>query len=374
MWSTYRAVVFSALARQARTRALDLHVYQIAETEVGRGLLSPVDASRHDYPMTCLFPGAYSDTPVWTRVGALARHALTTRADTVVLAGYDRPEYIIQAVLLWLRGIPRAVFCDSTAFDQQRTWRKTIVKRAVLRLFSSVFCYGRRSGDYMAGLGVARARLVTDCQAAALPLDYDASAIPAARIRAAPKGDHPLFLYVGRLSSEKQVDVLLTAFASVRAALPEARLRIVGGGPLEASLQSLAATLGCEASVEFTGGQSGQALYANYLEATALILPGRSEPWGLVVNEALHHGCPVIVSNRCGCVPELVEDSVCGLVVEAGDVAGLSAAMFQAATRWQDREAVAMACLARVGPFTPLGAARNIVDRIERLLQEKHVP
>lgn len=221
---------------------------------------------------------------------------------------------------------------------------------------------------------MARARLVTDCQAAALPLDYDASVIPAARVRAAPEGDHPLFLYVGRLSSEKQVDMLLTAFASVHAALPEARLRIVDGGPLEASLQSLAATLGCEASVEFTGGQSGQALYANYLEATALILPSRSEPWGLVVNEALHHGCPVIVSNRCGCVPELVEDSVCGLVVEAGDVAGLSAAMFQAATRWQDREAVAMACLARVGPFTPLGAARNIVDRIERLLQEKHVP
>lgn len=172
MWSTYKAVVFSALARQAQTRALDLHVYQIAETEVGRGVLSPVDASRHDYPMTCLFPGAYSDTPVWTRVGALARHALTTRADTVVLAGYDRPEYIIQAVVLWLRGIPRGGFLRFYRFrsatnlaqdDRQASRAPPVFVRLLLwppvrGLYGRIGCGPGAPGDRLPGRG-APARL-----------------------------------------------------------------------------------------------------------------------------------------------------------------------------------------------------------------------
>ncbi|MFY0104327.1 glycosyltransferase, partial [Acinetobacter baumannii] len=63
--------------------------------------------------------------------------------------------------------------------------------------------------------------------------------------------------------------------------------------------------------------------------ATALILPSLREPWGLVVNEALAFGCPVVVSDLCGCVPELVLPRVSGVVFDPHDVPGLAARLVE---------------------------------------------
>ena len=368
LWSNYKAGVFSQMQVQCAQRGIDLSVIQIAETDKDRVGLSQVDLSRHNYPMTLLFKGAYSAVPTWKLIWAAARRAATSDADIVVLAGYHRPEFIAQAFILWLRGKPRAVFCDSTAFDRPHVWWKNIAKRVSFWLCDYVFCYGGRARAYVCSLGVPLNKTVVRCQAAALPDDYDAQSVPARRVAEAPADGAAVFLYVGRLSPEKRLDVLIRAFAGVRDALPGAKLRMVGNGPQRAELEALAEALGCAGAVVFTGGQSGGQLYANYAEATALVLPSHSEPWGLVVNEALHFGCPVIVSERCGCVPELVENSTCGTVVACDDVDGLGAALVAAPVQWADRAAVAQDCLSQIAPFFPATAANAILDGVAAIV------
>jgi glycosyltransferase involved in cell wall biosynthesis len=98
------------------------------------------------------------------------------------------------------------------------------------------------------------------------------------------------------------------------------------------------------------------------LEASAaMVLPSRQEPWGLVVNEALSYGCPVVVSDACGCVPELVRDGVTGFVFPTGDVEALSAAMHRAIALNDDRVGTARHCLELISLYTPERAAAEIL-------------
>ncbi|NOW46698.1 glycosyltransferase involved in cell wall biosynthesis [Novosphingobium sp. SG751A] len=367
MWSRYKALIFSAMANAAATHQIAMHVFQIAETDHERIGLGSVEAGLHRYPMTLVFKGSYSDTPVWRRIWVLARHALKTKANAVILAGYDRPEYIVQGLILRARGKPWGVFCDSTIFDRQHVWWKDFVKRFILGKARIVFCYGLRSREYVVSLGVDVEQTVIGCQAAALPDTYDAAEVLARRLRAAPAANAPLFLYVGRLAQQKRIDLLIQAFARVSVDLPEARLRLVGAGPMDEVLKVLAENLGVSDKIEYTGALSGEALYSNYLDATALILPSSSEPWGLVVNEALHFGCPVIVSDRCGCVPELANNSACGLVFESGNLAQLTQCLRDAPALWWDHAAVAQACADQISPYTFENAGISILAGAEKM-------
>jgi glycosyltransferase involved in cell wall biosynthesis len=169
-------------------------------------------------------------------------------------------------------------------------------------------------------------------------------------------------LYVGRLAREKSVPTLLHAFTDVSTRRPESRLTIVGSGPERVELEALAEQLGIGHATRFAGALDGERLAAEYATASCLVLPSASEPWGLVVNEALHYGCPVIASNRCGCVPELVHDGDTGYVFEAGEATDLAAKVLAAVDLFAPVLDVALRCQATVAPFTPEAAARNILD------------
>jgi glycosyltransferase involved in cell wall biosynthesis len=88
----------------------------------------------------------------------------------------------------------------------------------------------------------------------------------------------------------------------------------------------------------------------------------------LVVNEALSYGCPVVVSNVCGCVPDLVIDGVTGYSFEVGNIEALSKAMLQTAEMSNDRAAAAKRCLEVIAGFTPERAASQILDGCARII------
>lgn len=315
-----------------------------------------------------LFPTSYDRilAPIlWLRV---FRATLANRADITIISGFDRPEHWVQAVLLWVLGRRRAMFCDSTGFDRSRTMPKRIAKRLFFAMVPYSLSYGERARAYVIDHGVRPERALRRCQAAYLPPSYAAATIPALRGEQAPAADAPVFLYVGRLSAEKDLDTLLRSFERVARAVAGARLKLVGGGPDQARLVAMAAQLECAVRVEFAGSRSGDALRGEYLAATALVLPSRSEPWGLVVNEALHFGCPVVVSDRCGCVPELVEGSDCGIVFPCGDAETLSAALLEVAEQGRDSESMARRCLAKIAPFSSQAAAEQIYAAIETIM------
>lgn len=123
------------------------------------------------------------------------------------------------------------------------------------------------------------------------------------------------YVYLGRLSQEKGVEVIIRAFARV----PSAELLVVGQGPEQLSLQRLAEEHSAS-NIKFLGFQTGEALISYRSKARALVMPTLMyENSSLSILEALADGVPVIGSDIGG-IPELVKDGVNGFLVQSGKV------------------------------------------------------
>jgi glycosyltransferase involved in cell wall biosynthesis len=159
--------------------------------------------------------------------------------------------------------------------------------------------------------------------ASLLPGEHPAGRAPGLRDRA------PTVLFVGRLVERKGLSNLLRAAAGSR--IPY-RIVLVGFGPEEAALKSLASELGLVERVELTGRVSEAELSRRYAEADVFVLPatidarGDTEGLGVVLLEALAHRVPVVATRRGG-IPDIVIDRQTGLLVEDGDVIGLDRAI-----------------------------------------------
>ena len=136
-----------------------------------------------------------------------------------------------------------------------------------------------------------------------------------------------VFAAVGRLSSEKNLALLIDAFTSVVAAHPDARLLLAGDGPERQALQAKVAQSGLQGKVRFAGTRSDMQQIYPLLDC--LVLPSLSEGMPLVVLEAMSRGIPVIAS-AVGEVPRLLAHSQYGQVVPIGDETALCKAMIQA--------------------------------------------
>jgi glycosyltransferase involved in cell wall biosynthesis len=130
----------------------------------------------------------------------------------------------------------------------------------------------------------------------------------------------PLALAVGRLIAQKDHATLLHAFARVHAAQPDARLAILGAGPLEAETHALVASLGLADAVVLPGRTE----IRDWLErADVFVHTSRWEGFGIVLLEAMLAGLP-IVATRVSAVPEVVADGATGILVDPGDAEGVA--------------------------------------------------
>jgi GalNAc-alpha-(1->4)-GalNAc-alpha-(1->3)-diNAcBac-PP-undecaprenol alpha-1,4-N-acetyl-D-galactosaminyltransferase len=145
--------------------------------------------------------------------------------------------------------------------------------------------------------------------------------LPPASVRGARK---PYILAVGRLSREKGMDLLVSAFSRITERHGFV-LRIAGEGDERTRLEARIRELGLQADVELLGRRND--IYSLYEEASFLVLPSRYEGFGMVLVEAMSFGCPVVAFD-CPCGPaEIIRDDIDGLLVPNGDVTALAAAM-----------------------------------------------
>lgn len=137
----------------------------------------------------------------------------------------------------------------------------------------------------------------------------------------------PAVLFAGKLIEKKQPLLLLEAFARARGWCP-AWLLLAGDGPLRAEAEALAAARGIADRVRFAGFLNQAELARAYAAADVFVLPSkRHETWGLVVNEAMNFGLPVIVSDKVGCAIDLVRPEESGFVVPHDDAVALARAV-----------------------------------------------
>ena len=129
---------------------------------------------------------------------------------------------------------------------------------------------------------------------------------------------------VSRLEAIKGMDLVVPAFAEVLKVHPDSQLLVVGDGTLRASMEEKAAQLACADHIRFVGRQPQEELSQWYSQMDIVLMPSRSEGFGLTAIEAMAHGC-VMVASDVGGLPEVVRDGICGLLHRTEDVADMAA-------------------------------------------------
>lgn len=272
--------------------------------------------------------------------------------DVVVVHGYDARDALILLIWALRHGRPAVLFSDSTSFDRPRSTLREWVKRRTVRLFASGLAAGTRSHDYLVGLGLKTEKIFFGCDV----VDNAHFARRSPIVTSAALGiPGSYFLTIARFVEVKNLFRLLKAFASYRQRTGFAawRLVIVGDGPLRGSLEAYIAVLGLEESVLLPGYRQYDDLPDWYSAAGCFILPSVSETWGLVVNEAMAAGLPVLVSDRCGCVADLVQEGVNGFVFDPYEVESLADLMVRMAHGDVDRELMGRASRRIISDWGP---------------------
>ena len=307
-----------------------------------------------------LFPGKLEDIGWWRRFTALRRTSADCDAAFMGIS-YDRPEAIALSWLWRMTGRQMVVMTESKADDFPRSAWREAAKRIVLSAYRGAVVGARRQADYMRALGFSD-RPVTPGYDTVGTQRVRQMAGLAGQARLAPAPDAP-FLFVGRYVPKKGLDTLLAAYGHYRARSATPRpLVLAGDGELRMALEEQAAALDIARHVTFTGFLSAPDVAARMAQACALVLPSREEQWGLVVNEALACGLPVICSEAVGSRDALVRDGANGFVVPVDEPEALARSMADLdAADWQGMSEIS-------GERVHLADTERLADAVEVML------
>ncbi|MGO3886591.1 MAG: glycosyltransferase [Mycetocola sp.] len=228
----------------------------------------------------------------------LSREA-EARGIRVVATNHVMPENMLEFTLL-----PKSV--QRRAVDI--FWKGA---RPILDIASAVTTPTRKAADFLeASSGITNVHAIScGINAHMYTPDFDS-----------PRRNRILF--VGRITGEKQIDVLIRAFARLPASLG-ATLEIVGGGDQKKNLENLAVQLGLNDRVVFTGYVTDEELRQAYTRSTVLAMPSVAELQSIVTMEAMASALPVVAANAMA-LPHLVHDGENGYLFEPGNVAELA--------------------------------------------------
>lgn len=292
---------------------------------------------------------------LWTLLGVI-------RPAVVHVAGWGLPLIIAAILMARLRGA--RVVASSDTWTSESGVLRSALKRVVLRMITQFAPGGARQAAYLNRNGIGAERILpanmTVDVASMRALHASQGGAARAQMRAKlnlADGD-VLFLFVGRLSPEKGVDILIDAFARLHAT-SYAHLLIVGDGAERSRLVALAS--GME-RIRFSGRLSGAALLAAYAAADVFVAASRREPWGLVVNEAMAAKLPVILPDCFGCLDDLVRPGETGLVVPVKDAGALARAMLDLAADPDRRNRMGIAAEQLIAVWT-IEAQASLVMR-----------
>ncbi len=245
------------------------------------------------------------------------------KPEVVAVNGWNNFGSLIAADCCMRRGIPMVVMSESSRQDEPRIWWKESIKRRIVGLYSAALVGGQRHVEYLVELGMPRERVFTGYDVVDNAyFRQKAEEVRSQRSEVRSKYGLPenYFLASARFIEKKNLSTLIETYAEyrrgseIRSQKSEVRnnkapwdLVVLGDGPLKADLCRLISDLRLNEHVHLPGFKPYDELPVYYALANAFVHASTTEQWGLVVNEAIASGLPVIVSERCGCAPELVQ-------------------------------------------------------------------
>lgn len=311
----------------------------------------------------------------WARlISAYEQKVAPWRPDAIALPGWSSAAAL--AGLWWSlkRRVPAILMSETNAMDAPRHFVGEFVKRRLIGLFRAALCGGSLARSYALGLGLAE-----EC----VFLGYDVvdNAYFEQRAAAAREGLRlppgveagslgRYFLACARFVPKKNLLRLLKAYSRYRAIVRDEPwpLVLVGDGPLRAEIERERSALGLEASVLLPGFVQYDGLPLFLGGAGAFVIASTTEQWGLVTNEAMAAGLPVIVSNRCGCAVDLVEEGRNGHTFDPLDTERLATLLAKVSGPECDRASMGQASREIIARWSPdtfgkgmAGAARAAI-------------
>lgn len=368
LWAHYKATVFSELHRLASSYDCRVHVLQIAQSEQSRALLGKPDHLPDQYSYELLFDTYIEHVGTPAKIRALVSRMRAYGPDVLLLTGYYDPAQVALMVLAKLIGIKVIIQTESTPVDQTRSGLREWIKSRVIALADGFFCFGTPQAEYLIQLGVRPEQILVAQNAVvdnAKLRQVHEQARPDRAVRQAEGGLQPAnFIYVGRLAPEKNLPVLIDAFqqALQKTGHPsDWGLLLLGDGPEKAVLQAQIERLDLGACVKILPNQPWYRVPETLALADVLVLPSLSEPWGLVVNEAMACGMPVVVSDRCGCAPDLVKNGQNGYVFDPMQPENLTQYLLDFIDGRADRRTMGRVSAEIIARFSPDTVAREML-------------
>ena len=311
------------------------------------------------------------------RCRGLSKVLWQTRPEVILLSGYTSLFVRDALAQLALLPIPWVFRAETTDHALQRTAIKRVLRdgllRSLYRRMSALAYIGERSRRHYQRLGVPERKLFFAPYGVETS-PFEASEADRARLRLACRSElqvpaqRVVLLFSGKLSERKDPALLVHAVRSLPSVLRQ-RITVVylGAGELSSALVSLAAAEP-RVDLRLIGFKNQRELSAYYHAADALVLGSRwGETWGLVVNEALHHGTPCIVSHQVGCAPDLIVPGQTGEVFEAGSAESLVRAIGRIWPRLGTR-ATRDRARAHIEGYSLDAAARGLAQAIQHAL------
>lgn len=309
--------------------------------------------------------GGFADLRDWDIRSILTQE----RFDVLLLHGYHTATHLLAALTQRLIG-GGVVFREEQTLLEPRPFAKRLVKRLTLPLhFRGGYAVyiGTENRRWWESWGTPEERLVF------APYAVDNGRLQAQAAELLPRRGEirrefgiaddagPVVLFVGRLIPKKDPLTLLEAFRRVRQST-RCTLLIAGAGPLEAALKKRIAAYGIP-DVKFAGFLNQAELPRAYACGDVFALPSREgETWGLVVNEAMNFGLPVVASRKVGSATDLVRDGETGLLCESGDPSSLEASLRVLVERPALRQALGRAARELIGGWSHERARTGIVQ------------
>ncbi|WP_390817447.1 glycosyltransferase [Symmachiella macrocystis] len=254
------------------------------------------------------------------------------RYDAIIIGGYNHVTMWAAMRFAARQGIPFFLMCESHLKKERQSWKRWIkrpVVQWVVKHAAGGFPTGTLAGRYLESYGAKPSTL------AHVPNAPDVEMIASRTSDLRSRREQlrreygldggPVALFVGRLIPMKRVDLLIRAFHAAPIS-QSASLVIVGDGPMRSELETMVADLGLTSRVRFVGFLQPPNVVEWYSLADLFVLPS-SEPWGVVVLEALASGLPVIVTDEVGCHPDVVNSPLVGDIVPAGQLEELTSAL-----------------------------------------------
>jgi len=297
-----------------------------------------------------------------------------TKPDAVILMAWSNPTWWIAIVSAFMSGSPVFYMTDANVQGEgnkhklKLRLKKLLLAKFLFRVVTGFLSAGQSNRMLYRLYGVPDNKIIPF----AYSWGYDKLADmvenqdvvgPALRDELGIKNDTKVVLFCGRLSEEKNLFNLLAAYRQLE--VSDSALVLVGDGPLLGPLKQYVSNHGIK-SVHFLGFQNRDTVLKHYAIADVLVLPSIRETWGIVINEAMCFGLPVITSDRVGAAYDMVNHGINGYIFKVDEVDGLSHALnsFFSLTD-EDQALMGTQSLRMIRDWSTRNLAESLVERLD---------